>query len=409
MWQTAVGKLGIQAATESAHKSHGAQSLQNVLTKLDQGEYGYAELLQDEEYLASVENTLNQLGWADTLVVVGIGGSDLGGRTIQNALQRQDALMRVLFHGDTTDPNDIDSLLREVELPNTVFNIVSKSGNTMETIAYYLYLKQLYLDRESDWRKHFVFTTGNSGPLWQEAQTHEISVLNIPENVGGRFSVLSAVGMLPAAAMGVDVHDMWRGAAAAITQTKSLGDKSIAWQLAWEQYLLTQQGVDAVVFMPYSRKLEEFGRWLRQLWAESLGKDGKGILPIQARGPADQHSQLQFYLEGKFLASIQFICIEDHGVSYTIARADVPGFAHLENKEFSELIALEQSTTAESLKQIGRPSAALEIERIDANSLGMLFMTYMLAVTCLGELLEIDAFNQPLVEESKKLMHTKLA
>jgi len=409
MWQTAVGNLGIQVATESAHKSHGAQSLQDVLTKLDQGEYGYAELLQDEEYLASVENTLNQLDWADTLVVVGIGGSDLGGRTIQNALQRQDALMRVLFHGDTTDPNDIDSLLREVELPNTVFNIVSKSGNTMETIAYYLYLKQLYLDRESDWRKHFVFTTGNSGPLWQEAQTHEISVLNIPENVGGRFSVLSAVGMLPAAAMGVDVHDMWRGAAAAIKQTKSLGDKSIAWQLAWEQYLLNQQGVDAVVFMPYSRKLEEFGRWLRQLWAESLGKDGKGILPIQARGPADQHSQLQFYLEGKFLASIQFICIEDHGVSYTIARADVPGFAHLENKEFSELIALEQSTTAESLKQIGRPSAALEIERIDANSLGMLFMTYMLAVTCLGELLEIDAFNQPLVEESKKLMHAKLA
>lgn len=408
MQETAVDGFTIKTATITAHQTAGEHVRQTVIANLQAKQYGYANLLEDKQYLPQVQRVFSHISWADTLVVIGIGGSDLGGRAIYNAMHRPDAQMRVIFHGDTTDPNDIDDLLREIELSHTVFNIVSKSGGTMETMAFYLYFKQLYAEREEDWSKHFVFTTDQGSPLWNEALHNGIAMLKIPSDIGGRYSVFSAVGMLPALAMEVDIESIWHGASAALREELSDGEQAVAWQIAWNQFLLKQQGVDAAIFMPYSRKLEEFGRWIRQLYAESLGKDGNGILPIQARGPADQHSQLQFYTQGKFLASVLFLRVEDHGVSYVIDKADLPDNEYLQGKEFADIINIEQEATALSLRKVGRPSATLEIERIDAAALGELFMTFMLTVTYLGELLGVNAFDQPGVEESKNFMYALL-
>ena len=157
--------------------------------------------------LDQVSAVFEQLRWAKTLVVVGIGGSDLGARVIQEALATPAAPMEVIFHGDSTDPVQIERLLQKIDLKQTVFNIISKSGETIETISQYVYFKAKYQELGEAWQKHFVFTTdAQKGILRQEAAQNSVLTLPIPDSVGGRFSVLTPVGLLPALAMGVDAR-----------------------------------------------------------------------------------------------------------------------------------------------------------------------------------------------------------
>jgi glucose-6-phosphate isomerase len=409
MFNQAVGRNGIHPKTERVHSPEKSKALDKVLKHIEEHKYGFVNMVSVEDYITECETILDQIHWADTLVVVGIGGSDLGGRAIQNALQPIDPQMRVIFFGDTTDPTEFDTLLREIELPTTVINIVSKSGQTVETMAQYLYFQNLYQARHSDWTKHFVFTTDpKSGLLRQEADKYGIQTLTIPEDVGGRFSVLSPVGLFPALAMGIDIEELLEGANVAVEETVKFGPESVAFQLAWNQYLFFNQEIYSVVCMPYSARLNEFARWFRQLWAESLGKDEVGVMPIQAYGPADQHSQLQFYTQGAFLASILFIRVSDHRSSHIIENVEIPELSFLAGKDFADIINVEQSAVVQSLTNAGRPSSTLEIDQVDADTLGEMFMTFELAVTFLAELLQINAFDQPGVEDSKHIIHQML-
>lgn len=383
------------------------EPLQKVEQKINSNEYGFIEVLKDEAFVKQVVEVLHSISWAKTLVVVGIGGSDLGGRVIQEALGSLNAPMKVLFHGDSTDPVQLQRLLDSLDLSSTVFNIISKSGETIETISQYVFFKAKYQeqaqDQNQDWSKHFVFTTDvQKGILRQEADTYGVKTLPIPDSVGGRFSVLTPVGLFPAAAMGVNLQELLTGALEFAQDTTA---RQLAQTLAVTQWQLWQKGTKVTVLMPYAVQLQEFGRWFRQLWAESLGKEGKGILPIKAFGPADQHSQLQFYNEGEMLQSFIFIRLEKRAQDFTLPHTDIEQVKYLSGHSFGEIINIEQESTALSLYKHGRASATLSVTELNAYSLGQLFLCFELAVVYLAELLHINAFDQPGVEESKQLMY----
>lgn len=377
-----------------------------VEKNLHEKKYDFVEELAVDRYLVKVETVLANLKWAETLVVVGIGGSDLGGRAIVEAFLPKDAPMKVLFVGDSTDPVSLKRLLDQIDLNKTVFNIVSKSGGTVETLSTYVFFKAQVKKVANNWAKHFVFTTSTkSGILKAEAERHSVIILPVPEGVGGRFSVLTPVGLLPALAIGADIKSMVKGAHEFATNSES---RKMAQELAKAYFELFHQGIKVAVLMSYSVQLQEFARWYRQLFAESLGKNNTGILPIKAWGPADQHSQLQFYNEGSPLQSVLILSIRDREVNYTLSDIDVPEAKYLEGQDFGYLLQLEAEATATSLYNHGRPNATLEVGQLDAKALGELFMLFELAVVYLAEMFEVNGFDQPGVEESKQLVNKAL-
>lgn len=397
-------KHGISPEIEEKWQQHVTDSIARVNSNIQSQEYGFIEVLQDKSGIQHINQTFSSLRWAKTLVVIGIGGSDLGARAVLEALRAEHAPMDVIFHGDSTDPVAISRLLQVIDIEDTVFCIISKSGETIETISQYVFLKDVVKKQTEDWAEHFLFITDqHKGILRTEADKYGVLTLPIPDTVGGRFSVLTAVGLLPSVAAGVDIQRLIDGAISASQEMKEL-----AAEIARTQFLLYQAGLKVNILMPYSIQLQEFGRWYRQLWAESLGKDGKGILPIKAWGPADQHSQVQFYTDGTLLHSLFFVRVEKQEDDYTIEGVDVEGVEYLEGHSFHEILNYEQEATALALRKLGRPSATLSVDSLDAYSLGQLFMIFELAVVYLGEMLEIDAFNQPGVEEGKQMMYALL-
>lgn len=391
-----------------------AKILEPILNKIEKGEYGFVNLLDQLAPVQQSTKLAKEISkWVNTLVVVGIGGSDLGGRALQQALDNFDSDVEVIFVGDTTDPIEIDALLNEIDIESTIFNIISKSGTTTEIMAHYLYFKKLVKqDFPRNWQKHFIFTTSShAGLLHKEGQEHGVISLTIPKDVGGRFSVLTPVGLFPAAAMQLDLEKLMQGAKDALSEFKEKEAESISYKIAAYQFAHQQdpkKPLDVAVMIPYSVRLNEFARWFRQLWAESLGKDGKGIMPIQAFGPADQHSQLQYYAQGKELATYIFLKVLDHQSTHKITGVEIPELMYMEGKDFQDLINIECDATQTSLSNSGRPNFTLEVEKVDEYALGQLFLIFELAVVTLAELLGVDAFDQPGVEDSKNEMYKRL-
>ncbi len=397
-------KHGISDQSLNKWQTHIESAIARVEEKKKNQEYGFINILLNTDHLSEVKKVFSQIRWAKTLVVVGIGGSDLGARAVLQAIEDDEPPMVVLFHGDSTDPVAITRLMRSIDLGETVFCIISKSGETIETISQYVFFKNILMKQVENWNDHFVFITDSKkGILREEADKHTILSLSIPDDVGGRFSVQTTVGLLPSLAMGVDIDQMIEGVKNAVTT-----QAQVAQDIARTQFLLTQEKIHVNILMPYSIQLEEFARWYRQLWAESLGKEGKGILPIQARGPADQHSQVQFYTEGTLLHSLLFLRINQREDDYILEDVDVKAVNYLEGLHFHNIINAEQEATGLALKKLGRPSAVLSIDTLNAFSLGQLFGIFELAVVYLAEMLEIDAFNQPGVEEGKQMMYALL-
>lgn len=412
-----IGENGISQAQEHEFAETRVRIAHKIVERLQAKKYGFVNhvLTAADLDVKAISTYLKKHKWIKTLVVVGIGGSDLGGRAIRQALASelatQSPKIDLLFHGDSTDPNDITWLLDRLDLEGTLFNVVSKSGTTLEVMTQYLLLKGIMEQHKPrSWRKHFVFTTDpEDGLLNKESRRNRIKTFKIPTDVGGRYSVLTAVGLLPAMAIGVDVDQMLAGARQAVNSFKANPVDSLPMLIAWSQMLLYKQGYKAVVAMPYSTRLNEFTRWFRQLWAESLGKSGKGILPIQSWGPADQHSQLQFYTQGELLASFMLFSVGDHQNNYKIGHVDIPELAYLSHKHFGDIINIQHRSTQAALTSTGRPNASLHIDRVDAFTLGEMFMVFMLAVVCLAEMMGVDAFDQPGVEEVKQLSAQMLA
>jgi glucose-6-phosphate isomerase len=398
--------LFISQNTVDAEADNVSDSIKRVENRLTKGQYGFIEVLHDDTYIKDVKNVFANLKWAQYMVVIGVGGSDLGGRTIIEAFCKKNSPIHVLFAGDTTDPVAFKRILDRVDLKKTVFNVVSKSGGTLEPLSSYVFFKSQVKKASNNWARHFVFTTsGVKGILKDEAERHNVITLPVPEEVGGRFSVLTPVGLLPALAAGVDIDSMVEAAYHFAIEDST---RKIAQELARSQYELYQQGTKLTVMMTYSVQLQEFARWFRQLWAESLGKDGKGILPIKAWGPADQHSQTQFYNQGSSLQSMLFVKVKKRDVNYILENIDLPEAKFLEGVDFNKIVNIEANASMKSIYNNNRPVAMLSIDQLNEKSLGELFMLFELAVVYLAEMIGVNAFDQPGVEDGKILINQKL-
>jgi glucose-6-phosphate isomerase len=303
----------------------------------------------------------------------------------------------------------------------TLFNVISKSGETAETMAQFLFVRDRLLRELGavDYKRHLVVTTdAKGGALRQIVNDEGFRALPIPAGVGGRFSVLTPVGLFPAAAAGIDVEELLAGAAymdeRAKAATSAGTDPALA--LAATLFLLaTRHAKPIAVMMAYCERLVSTADWFCQLWAESLGKaialDGRtvewGQTPVRALGPVDQHSQLQLWLEGPRDKVVVFLRVEDHGATVDLPATyqDLESVAYLGGHSLAELLNAEQRATELALAKRGRPSLTVTLPAVNAFTLGQLLYLLEMATVATGALANVDPFGQPAVEEGKRLAY----
>ena len=353
------------------------------------------------------------------LVVLGIGGSSLGALAVITALQHpyrhlqaQGEGLRVHFV-DNVDPDSVQALLGVLEPQHTLVNVISKSGTTAETMAAYLLFRD-WLERAlgAGHVDHIVATTDpSSGILRPLAEREGYATFSVPPNVGGRFSVFSAVGLLPIALAGIDIKALLDGAAEANSMLSYPIAESPVKQMALIQYLAYRRGKTISVLMPYSSRLRYIANWYVQLWAESLGKAvnragslvHEGSTPLAAIGATDQHSQVQLFNEGPNNKIFTFIRINsfDQESRLPAVGEGLEKLSYLSEKSLSSLINAEQSATAYAIFKHGRPNYTLSLDKLDAYHLGMLLQMLEWQTALMGELTDIDTYNQPGVELGK--------
>lgn len=392
------------------------------------GSVGFADVVSEDRLRdQSINYASLAEGKYDDVVILGIGGSALGPIALRTALRpsawnmlssaSRDGMPRLQVL-DNVDPETIAALLDRLDLGRTLFIVTSKSGGTAETMSQFLIVHERLAQAALKAEHHFVFVTDPAqGALRPLAQRLGVVALDIPPSVGGRFSVLTPVGTLPAALIGIDVGRLLRGASDMVArcETEKLADNpaGIYGMLQW--LADTKYGKSINVFMPYSDPLRDFAAWFVQLWAESLGKhlpDGSSVgqTPLAALGATDQHSQVQLFMEGPKNKVVTFVAVGERGTDVSIPKAfdDVKELGYLGGHSLGELIGIEQRATAGALAKRGRPNLTIHLDRVDAWHVGGLMMLLELATAYAGQLYGVDAFNQPGVELGKQFAYALL-
>jgi glucose-6-phosphate isomerase len=346
---------------------------------------------------------------SDMFLVLGIGGSALGPRAVLEGLSPFHNLREKprVFIYDNVDPRTLKSILSLVDLKKTTVNVISKSGGTAETAASFMILwEEMKKAVGSDAAKRFIATTDPvAGNLRKIASDQKMRTLPIEKGIGGRYSVLSPVGLLTAEVAGIDSGELLKGAAD-LRQRCSSDEiwQNPAYMFGALLYLMninSRRNINTLI--PYADSLKFLSEWFCQLWAESLGKDGRGMTPYPSVGTTDQHSQLQLWMEGPEDKVVTFIRVDDYGVDFTIPGAfgEVEGTSYLSGHTLSELIKAEEESSELALAKRGHPNMTIIIPTIDAYHLGQLFQFFEIATAFTGLLLGINPFNQPGVEEGK--------
>ncbi|HEX6102201.1 MAG TPA: glucose-6-phosphate isomerase [Alphaproteobacteria bacterium] len=356
---------------------------------------------------------------SDQVILLGTGGSSLGGQTLA-ALAESPFGPRPgrpkLHFLDNIDPVTFEALLAQLDLSRTGFLVVSKSGGTAETLMQFLTLYpevERRLGRSRAAERFAVITEPHANPLRRIAQRQGIEILDHDPGVGGRYSALSLVGLLPAMIAGLDPVAIRQGASDVLQRalTEDPAESQPAMGAAMNVALLWQKRLCTTVLMPYIDALASFGLWFRQLWAESLGKDGTGSTPIRAMGTVDQHSQLQLYLAGPQDKFYTLIMAPQSGKGSRVAPslAEDPALSYLAGRSMGDLLEAEQRATLETLASNGRPVRAINLPRLDERAMGALMMHFMLETIIAADLLGVNPFDQPAVEEGKRLAREHLA
>ena len=381
----------LDEAVESAHE--------RIAQGRDDDEFGYASLnLPTRTDPDEIESTVEPLADSDAVLTVGIGGSALGAATLSQALGPSDTDHYVL---DNVDPKHVQTILDNLDLCSTAVNVVSRSGTTAETLANFLVVREAMDDAGVDWTERTMMTTGDEGPLRDLAGGHGLPSLSVPEGVPGRFSALSAVGLVPAAIQGHDIEGLLAGGQAGADSLAPSLFECPAYAYGATAYALDKRGYSTNVMMPYAEGLEAFAEWFAQLWAESLGKDGGGQTPVRALGATDQHSQLQLYRAGPTDKLVSFVRVTD-GPERAIPETGMPDLAYLGGKGLGELLDAEFEATEASLAAASCPNVRIEIDRLDAESVGQLLYEMEAACILAGELYDVETFTQPAVEWGKR-------
>lgn len=390
-------------SSDSVHSKIDLKQVENSLTAvLKRNDLGYLKLTERINLWDAAQNIGEQIKKANSeTVVIGFGGSSMGARALAEITNQSN-----LYFFDNVDFNEISNTLQKLKnLETTQWIFVSKSGNTIEVLTIIDFLNQFLSSKNIDlWKNSFYVTEQKKSPLYDLAQKHDRPCLEIPLDVGGRFSVLSPAGMLVASLCGLNLQNLKAGAEAALKDQKTMIDLSY-------QYLSSfEDGKDISLFWFYNSNVRWLGGWVQQLWAESLGKTlnrqnkpSHGFsTPVIAIGSSDQHSILQQVMDGtknKLVTFIRFNHIETQGpiLKDTLFSETAP----LKNKAIGELIKAQALGTAEALTENKVPQMTLLMEDLSEKSLGYFFMTFQLVVSVLAEYHDVNAFDQPGVQLGK--------
>lgn len=359
--------------------------------------------------LRDIEMYGSMLRQAMDVLILGMGGSSLGGKAIYGLFDcglGSAANAPRLHFLDSIDPDTFSFLIQKYDPKTTAMLAISKSGNTAETLCQFLIVH--------DWMKSggsampiVCLTEPGTNALRDIAQKLNLPAIDHDPNLGGRYSVLSAVGLLPAFVAGADIISLLKGGREAMEQlleAKSPSEIYPAMGAAFAVTLFQEHKVNINVMMPYADRLRAFTGWHRQLWAESLGKNGLGATPTEAIGPADQHSQLQLYLDGPRDKLLTFLTLAQKGRGAAISKGTGDArLSYLYGRQMGDLMDAEQRATIETLKKRKLPIRVLNLPKLDEENLGALFMHFMLETAIAAKILGVNAFDQPAVEESKQL------
>jgi glucose-6-phosphate isomerase len=403
----------------------------DVRRRREAGQLGFFGLLDSSELPARIQAFADGPGQAfENVVVLGIGGSALGATALLHALRgpdwnERDAEARDhfprLFVLDNVDPHTVGALLDRIDVRRTLFNVISKSGTTAETMAQFLVVRERLaraMPDDEGYRRHLLFTTDpETGVLRQIAGRESIASLPIPPAVGGRFSVFSAVGLLPAALVGIEPAALLEGARDMDRRcaTDDLGSNPAGLFAALQWLADGERGAPVHVMMPYDDRLYSVADWFRQLWAESLGKqrsvDGRDVFvgptPVKALGATDQHSQVQLYMEGPFDKTVTFLAVaqRDRDLTVPALYGEIDALGYLGGRTLGELLDAERRATAAALAERGRMNMTITLPRLDEHALGQLLMMLQIATVYAGALYEVDPLDQPGVELGKQLTY----
>jgi glucose-6-phosphate isomerase len=398
---------------------------EEMKTRRNAGELPFLDL-PDQDTAAIRDYATGVRDRLDTFVVVGIGGSALGPIACHTALRhpyhnalpasRRDGMR--LEVPDNVDPDRLSGLLDTLTPHRTLFNVITKSGSTAETASTFLLIKQWLQQSRwvgDKWREHVVFTTDpEKGDLRKLAGREGITSFDIPPGVGGRFSVLTPVGLLPMAATGIDVDEMLAGARDMVARCfETPMESNPAFVSAAIHYLNYEKGKPLAVMMPYSHGLKDIADWFRQLWAESLGKEkdlrgstvNVGPTPVKALGVTDQHSQVQLYAEGPNDKLFTFLGVDgfkrDMAFPSDPETADLDAFNYFGGKTMGQLMHAEQAATVLALTRKQRPNMTIHLPDIRPYTIGQILMLLEIQTVATGALMGIDPFDQPGVEAGK--------
>jgi glucose-6-phosphate isomerase len=415
-----VGPHGVAEADLQATLERTGPALDWIRARHADGALPLLRLPGRRDDLAQVEESARKLSAnATDIVFLGTGGSSLGGQTLVQlaghavpgwGLLRGAPRLHFL---DNLDPISFDAVLTRLTLSSTRFVAISKSGGTGETLMQTAIVLEALKDAKLEARISDAMlgitepaVPGKKNGMRELLAAHRVPMLDHDPGVGGRFSVLTNVGLLPAAMAGLDIAAVRAGAAAAlapILDGKPAAQVPAALGAALSVALAGRKPI--TVLMAYTDRLERFTRWYVQLWAESLGKDGQGTTPLGALGPVDQHSQLQLFIAGPRDKLFTIVTLDIAGRGPRVARnlAKIAGDPGLGGKAVGDLVAAQGRATAETLAKNGCPVRTMQLDRLDEETLGELLMHFMLETIIAAQLLGVDAFDQPAVEEGKIL------
>ena len=427
MMAKSLGEKGIKDTELRRTKELAEQAFNYVTDNRGKDELfmGWTELpYNQDEIVADILATAKQVRKKfKYFVVLGIGGSALGPSMVFNALKHlhYNELKDKKRGGpkfyveDNVDPVRMADLLDIIEPDKTCFNVISKSGATSETMAQFLIIADILEKQGLSLAEHMIFTTdANRGNLIKIDNKYggKIKKYVLPDGVGGRFSELCPVGLLPAAVLGIDIKGLLAGAAYMDNLcSKSNIAKNPALACAVLQYITMKQGKNIHVLMPYCDNLKLLADWYCQLWAESLGKAvdlngnpvNTGTTPVKSLGVTDQHSQVQLYIEGPYDKVITFISVSNYATQTPIPHGcdDIPDVGFLGGHTMQELIQAENKATAYALMRAGRMNYTINLPEVNAFTLGQIMYMLELQTAYAGAMLGIDTFNQPGVENGK--------
>lgn len=416
-----IGDAGLSVAGLDALAPAAARSLAALREKQESGALPLLSLPwrpDDLEEGAVLATEVRE--WARHVLILGIGGSSLGGATICRLAEKGTAFSQgapKLHFLDNIDPATFTSIFRRIALEETVVISISKSGGTAETMCQTMICLDAFVAAGLDPAKHFIAVTEpGPRPLRQFAETTGCRCLDHDPDIGGRYSGLTLNGLLPAMIVGLDAEAIRRGAAAvtdAALDAANPVESAPALGAMINIGLGRERGVTQTVLMPYSDRLDRMGDWFTQLWAESLGKHGNGTTPIGALGAVDQHSSLQLFLDGP---RDKLVTVIQSDVAGTGARVGAnatalmgDGLDYLAGRTMGDLFDAEQRATAETLIANRRPTRIIRIKAVDEESVGALMMHFFLETMVAADLIGVDAFDQPAVEEGKILARRYLA